>query len=109
MLRTSNSAPVLYAFCIPTTDLREDLQDHECSDVAVQILPASFEQEISKYCEKDYTSDENCEFIAWDPIWETYAYVDRTENTNWYFQAGVYAYLLNNDGTYKLEWAYDNK
>ena len=105
LLRASKSGVVEYAFNIPTSDFVPDCVG-DCWLTPIQILPKEMLEEVSAVCEFDEdVSDAGCEYIAWEPYLDAYATIDRTKDTGWYFQAGVYAYLINADGTYKLEWA----
>ncbi|MBR2705519.1 MAG: hypothetical protein IKE91_08640 [Clostridia bacterium] len=109
MLRTDETTPVEYAFCIPTGDLSNDFEGLTLCKV-VQILPGSYLPQMAEYKEDSLVSEENAVFIAWVPSLVSstpkrrWAKIDPAITEDWWFRAGYYVYLLDDTGHYRMDW-----
>lgn len=101
--RTDSSGPVVYAFNVSTGDLSYDyLGGSYCS--VVQCLPTSYIDAVSQYVDENAdVTDESADLIAYDPHWKYWAKV-MDNSPNWWFSAGYYVYVLDENGNYVLDW-----
>lgn len=102
LITTISTAPVPYAFNIPTADLVKN-STYKSVFVPVQVLPNSFSSKLASYTELTKVSDETADYLAWVPTENSWAKVSK-ESLNWKFQAGFYVYVLTSDGKYCQQW-----
>ena len=102
--RSNITQPIEYAFCIPTGYLNDEFEG-VVSKYPVQILPLEEYDEISsKYEWDDFASDDELEYIVWEPDWKLWANGSYSNPINWEFRSGLHVFLLNNDGSPRMEW-----
>lgn len=104
VLRTDSAKAVEYAYCIPTSDIQNP--EYACSiDGVVQVLPKTMEEIIlQKYPNDEFANDDRYDFIVWEPEYQMWAQGSYNDSYNWSFASGLYIHLLNEDGSYRLEW-----
>lgn len=101
--RTEETKPVEYAYCIPTGYLDPNFEGAS-SSYPVQILPVEDYDKVSSYKQDKFASDDEMEYIVWEPDVNRWAKGSYSNPINWVFRSGLYVYVLNDDGTPKLEW-----
>lgn len=105
LVRSTQSTPVMYTYCIPTAGMNNPDYEGVFSDFPVQVLPTELQSTISaKYTEDPFASDTNHNFVVWEPLFKNWAYGSNTEPSNWEFKAGYYIYVLDSNGNMVKKW-----
>lgn len=105
VLQNDISKVVDYAYSVSTGEINNSKYEGVITDSLVQVLPLSELSTVSsKYGNDEFANDNGQDFIVWEPEFNRWAYGSNKNTLNWKFGSGLYVYVLNQEGKYRLEW-----